>query len=218
VEPFLRNFREAISIARSSMTRDTIPHGQVNAHSYPFSFVRVFLIAIKFDCRAVLCSISTLGCRPGGMLCKPHNRMWRGCKQKWPTQRRGIARSPPFEPRPSVSRTRQRASARGAMRHTATLNDSMGRGPDSNKTSVRRTRGPRKSSRPCGRRTLVWRSRPRTFGGSGRCLEAGVGILKPKTEPKLNPNRPNCRSIRVFGFGFGSYMCYISGYGFEFDS
>jgi hypothetical protein len=43
----------------------------------------------------------------------------------------------------------------------------------------------------------------------------GVGILKPKTEPEPEPNlnRPNCRSIRVFGFGFSSYMCYISGMG-----
>jgi hypothetical protein len=36
----------------------------------------------------------------------------------------------------------------------------------------------------------------------------GVGILKSKTElepePEPNPNTPNCRSIRVFGFG--SYM------------
>jgi hypothetical protein len=50
--------------------------------------------------------------------------------------------------------------------------------------------------------------------------QLGVGILKPKTEPEpeLNPNRPNCRSIRVFGFGFGSYVCYISGYGFGFGS
>jgi hypothetical protein len=48
----------------------------------------------------------------------------------------------------------------------------------------------------------------------------GVGILNPKTEPEPepNPNRPNCWSIRVFGFGFGSYMCYISGYGFRFGS
>jgi hypothetical protein len=196
------------------MTRDTIPHAHINAHSYPFSFVRIFLIAIKFDCRAVLCSISTLGRRPGGMRCKPRNGMWRGCEQKWSAQRRGIAISPPFEPASSVSRTRQHASARGAMRRTTMLNASTGRGPDSNKTSMRQTRGPSKPSRPCGRRTLIWRSRPRTFGGSGRWLEAGVGILKPKTE--LNPNRPNCRSIRVFGFGF--YMCYISGYGFEFDS
>jgi hypothetical protein len=49
-------------------------------------------------------------------------------------------------------------------------------------------------------------------------LPLGVGILKPKTEPELNPNGPNCRSIRVFGFGFGSYMCYILGYGFGFGS
>jgi hypothetical protein len=42
----------------------------------------------------------------------------------------------------------------------------------------------------------------------------GPAILKPKPEP--NPNRPNYWSIRVFGFG--SYMCYISGYGFEFGS
>jgi hypothetical protein len=46
----------------------------------------------------------------------------------------------------------------------------------------------------------------------------GVGILKPKTEPEPNPNRANYWSIRVFGFGFGSYMCYISGYGFGFGS
>jgi hypothetical protein len=48
----------------------------------------------------------------------------------------------------------------------------------------------------------------------------GVGILKPKTEPESepNPNRPNYWSIRVFGFGFGSYMCYISGYRFGFGS
>jgi hypothetical protein len=39
---------------------------------------------------------------------------------------------------------------------------------------------------------------------------------RTRTEP--NPNRPNYRSIRVFGFGFGSYMCYISGYGFGFGS
>jgi hypothetical protein len=55
-----------------------------------------------------------------------------------------------------------------------------------------------------------------------KLLWLGVGILKPKTEPEPkpepNPNRPNCRSIRVFGFGFGSYMCYISGYGFGFGS
>jgi hypothetical protein len=38
------------------------------------------------------------------------------------------------------------------------------------------------------------------------------GHFKTKPEPKPNPNRPNCQSIRVFGFG--SYMCYISGYGF----
>jgi hypothetical protein len=45
-------------------------------------------------------------------------------------------------------------------------------------------------------------------------LEIGVGVLKLK--PELNPNRPNCRSIRVFGFD--SYMCYISEYGFKFGS
>jgi hypothetical protein len=50
--------------------------------------------------------------------------------------------------------------------------------------------------------------------------QVGVGILKPKIEPEPepNPNRPNCRSIRVFRFGFGSYMWYISGYGFGFGS
>jgi hypothetical protein len=51
-----------------------------------------------------------------------------------------------------------------------------------------------------------------------RWCGVGVGIFKPKTEPEQNLNRPNCRSIRVFGFGFDSYMCYISGYGFGFGS
>jgi hypothetical protein len=41
---------------------------------------------------------------------------------------------------------------------------------------------------------------------------------RTRTEPEPNPNRPNYWSIRVFGFGFGSYMCYISGYGFGFGS
>lgn len=45
VERFLRKFGEAVSITGSSMTRDIIPHGQVNA--YPFSFVRVFLVVVK---------------------------------------------------------------------------------------------------------------------------------------------------------------------------
>jgi hypothetical protein len=59
-----------------------------------------------------------------------------------------------------------------------------------------------------------------TGSGCQVSLSVGVGILKPKPEPELEPNsnRPNCRSIRVSGFGFGSYMCYISGYGFGFDS
>jgi hypothetical protein len=42
--------------------------------------------------------------------------------------------------------------------------------------------------------------------------------FKTEPEPEPNPNRSNCRSIWVFGFGFGSYTCYISGYGFGFDS
>jgi hypothetical protein len=46
----------------------------------------------------------------------------------------------------------------------------------------------------------------------------GMGILKPKPETEPNLNIPNYRSIRVFGFRFGSYICYISGYGFGFDS
>jgi hypothetical protein len=49
-------------------------------------------------------------------------------------------------------------------------------------------------------------------------LPASVDILKPKTEPEPNPNRPNYRSIRIFGFRFGSYMCYILGYEFGFGS
>jgi hypothetical protein len=60
----------------------------------------------------------------------------------------------------------------------------------------------------------------RFLAASGVRPALGVGILKPKTEPEPepNPNRPNYWSIRVFGFGFGSYMCYISGYGFGFGS
>jgi hypothetical protein len=42
-----------------------------------------------------------------------------------------------------------------------------------------------------------------------------VGILKPNP----NPNRTRIDQIfGLFGFGFGSYMCYISGYGFGFGS
>jgi hypothetical protein len=42
-----------------------------------------------------------------------------------------------------------------------------------------------------------------------------VGILKPNP----NPNRTRIdRIFGLFGFGFGSYMCYISGYGFGFGS
>lgn len=48
---------------------------------------------------------------------------------------------------------------------------------------------------------------------SARC-RVGMGILKPEHEPNLN--RLNCRSIRVFGFEFSFYICYILGYGFEF--
>jgi hypothetical protein len=44
-------------------------------------------------------------------------------------------------------------------------------------------------------------------------LKTRGGHFKTEPEPKPNQNRSNCRSIRIFGFEFGSYMCYISGYG-----
>lgn len=38
-----------------------------------------------------------------------------------------------------------------------------------------------------------------------------MDILKSKLEPESNLNRPNYRSIWVFGFGFNFYVCYILG-------
>jgi hypothetical protein len=61
VERFLRNFGEAVSITRLSMTLDIILHGSVGASPYLFFFVRLLVGMAKLGHRDIFYSISTLG-------------------------------------------------------------------------------------------------------------------------------------------------------------
>lgn len=60
MERFLYNFGEAVSIARSSMTRDIIPYGQVGPPLCWFFFVRVFVVLVDSDHHVVVCNVFIL--------------------------------------------------------------------------------------------------------------------------------------------------------------
>lgn len=181
MERFLHYFGLAVSIARSSMTLDIIPHGQVGPPHYLFSlfrlFVRVFVVVVNSDHQAILRSLFILGHRLGGRRCGPPSRRWRGCGRRSPAGRRGTTSSPVSTLQAKAERLESEATCLHSGRDAA-CND------------VRQLRGERPifgeiyARRACRSRTpMVPAGDKRSLGGGELGPSARAGVVGGSVTP-----------------------------------